>query len=430
MKTLKTIGLLFLITVLSVVACKKDDDTVEPSTGTLFGVVSELSTDQAIEGVRIIVYNSDTDSPTGNTYSTDAGGNFRIELEPGNYYLKLGKQGYENNPVAGISPVSVGVSAGNETESNYKMQASSINNGGYITGNITSDGNAVAGALVVVSSGSNAFSSVSDVNGTYYIYNIPSGSYTVTAFIAEYTSSQVSVSVSENAESKTDDISLTAGASGQVSGTVTFLATENGEVDVTLTHPITKETIPGLVANTINGSYTITGVPNGTYIARASFKNDSYVVDPDWIVKNGEPVVSISGNSVSRDFSVTGAVGLISPSNSTDEATPIEINTNNPEFSWQAYSSVSDYVIEVTDINGNLIWGGFTVDGSTISKNVSIPKSATSVTFNSDGSANSDLNAGIIYRWRIYASKDDSKDANGWILISVSEEQKGLFIIK
>jgi len=87
-------------------------------------------------------------------------------------------------------------------------------------------------------------------------------------------------------------------------------------------------------------------------------------------------------------------------------------------------------VIEVSDINGNLIWGGFTVNGSSITKNATIPKSSTSITFNSDGSAKSSLSPGIIYRWRVYASKDDSKDENGWILISVSEEQKGLFIIK
>jgi len=50
--------------------------------------------------------------------------------------------------------------------------------------------------------------------------------------------------------------------------------------------------------------------------------------------------------------------------------------------------------------------------------------------FNSDGNASSTLKSNNTYRWRIYSSKDDNSSSTGWKLISVSEEQRGLFIIK
>ncbi|HEY4789303.1 MAG TPA: hypothetical protein VIH57_24805, partial [Bacteroidales bacterium] len=226
------------------------------------------------------------------------------------------------------------------------------------------------------------------------------------------------------------DITMTTGASGNVSGSVSFLATNNGEVDVTLTNPLTKETIPGLVTKTQGGTYNIAKVPDGTYIVRASYVNDSYVVDPDWILKNGEPMVTVAGNTITQNFSVTGAVRLVSPTNDSTTTKPIEVTGSTPTFTWLAYSSTSDYVIEVSDINGNVIWGGFAKNGATITKNISIPKGQFSIVFNSDGNASSTLKSNNTYRWRIYSSKDDNSSSTGWKLISVSEEQRGLFIIK
>jgi hypothetical protein len=76
---------------------------------------------------------------------------------------------------------------------------------------------------------------------------------------------------------------------------------------------------------------------------------------------------------------------------------------------------------------GIVIWGGFGKVNDAIVKNIIIPSSSTSVTFNSDGKAAiSDLVPGRVYRWRIYASKDDQNSPVGWTLISASEDQAGL----
>lgn len=310
------------------------------------------------------------------------------------------------------------------------MQTSSITNGGSISGKVTSGGNALSGVLVAASNGTTGYSSVTGTDGTYYIYNVPAGTYQVQGALSNYNSTTVSVSVMASTESSGKDITMTSGATGVVSGTISFLATNNGEVDVTLTNPLTKQTIPGLVTKTQGGIYSIGKVPDGTYIARASYANDGYVVDPDWILKNGEPTVSISGSTITQNFSVTGAVRLVSPTNDSTTTKPIEVIGSTPTFTWLAYSSTSDYVIEVSDINGTIIWGGFTKGISTITKNIVIPKSQLSIVFNSDGKATSTLKSKNTYRWRIYSSKDDNSSSTGWKLISVSEEQRGLFIIK
>ncbi|MCH7534454.1 MAG: carboxypeptidase regulatory-like domain-containing protein, partial [Bacteroidetes bacterium] len=221
------------------------------------------------------------------------------------------------------------------------------------------------------------------------------------------------------------DLTLADGASGSVSGTVTFLATQNIEVDVSLTHPLTKESIPGLNTTTSSGKYSIANVPDGKFLARASFVNDAKVMDPDWIVKNGEPFVIVSSNAVTRDFSVTGAIAVVSPTNVFTSTTPVE-TTTTPTFEWDKYSSTSDYVIEVRNANGILIWGGFSPDWS--KKNIVIPSSQNTVLYDFDASATEPLVVGKTYRWRVYASKDAGGGAS-WDLISASEEQMGLFKI-
>jgi len=424
-----SLSILFLLSVL-LFSCGKDDDDKKATTGKLTGVITDYISSETLTDVHIIVFNATTNAPTDFSGVTDSEGSYSFDLEPGVYYLKLSKQGYTDIPAIGVSPVTVTVELDTEVESNYKMQQSAVLNGGYITGTVTSEGNGLGGVLVVASNGTIGCSSVTDADGNYYIYNVPAGTYSVQGLIAGYNSIELNIEVVENTENSDSDIELTTGATGILSGSVTFLATENGIVDVTLTHPLTKETIPGLTTETVGTTYTLNNIPDGTYIARASYANDTYVVDPDWIVKNGEPVVTLDGSATTLDFSVTGAVEVVSPASDTETAKPAEITETAPVFTWTAYSSVSDYIIEVSDVNGNVIWGGFTNESGTITKNIIIAKSQLSIQYNADGNASEELQEGNTYRWKVYASKDDTKEATGWKLISVSEEQKGLFTIK
>lgn len=416
---------LLLIFLVFGTSCKKEEE--KPTKGKIEGYVRDLNTNTAISEVRVIVFNANTNSPTGESIMTDSEGFYQIELEPETYYLKLYKLGYEDIPARGISPLPISVEVGATNYNDFDMVPSSITDGSIISGVVNPGETPEGGVLVVAENGDHAFSTVSDAKGNYYIYNVPAGNYEVKGWKAGFNSTVQSITVQQSSEIADVNLELTGDATATVSGTITFLATGNSEVDVSLVHPITKETIPGLSTKTVGASYTLPNVPDGTYIGRASFENDSIVMDPDWIVKNGgEPEAVVAGANLTLDFSVTGAVNLLSPTNPSESVQPVEVRLDTLRFTWEQYPSSSDYVIEVINSSGIVIWGGFSSDWS--QKNIAIPSSQTSVEYNFDASASDDLEIGKTYRWRIYASKDDNS-VSGWRLISASEEQMGLIKI-
>lgn len=408
-------------------SCSKDDP--EPATGKLTGTVADALTSAALAGVNVIVFSADDNAPTGTTLITDASGNYEAELAPGNYYSKFYKQSYNSVPPAGMEAVAFTIVSGSAIDQPAEMFPSSVLNGGFISGKVTSGSSAVGGVLVVATANEQAFSSVTDKDGAYVIFNVPAGTYSVKGFVAGMNSDVASAVVNSNTESSGIDVALTTGASGSLTGSIKNLATGNLDVDISLVHPLTKETIPGLTTKSSNLNYTITNIPDGIYFARATFRNDQRVMDPDRIAKFGEPQVEfIGGNSAELAFDITGSVTVNSPSNEATTNQPIEVTSTTPTFQWAAYSSTSDYVIEVIDATtGTVVWGGFDKSGENPVKNIVIPSSQTSIQFNSDGNAAiAELVPGRIYRWRVFASKNDQNSTTGWTLISASEDQLGL----
>ena len=425
---MRIINKIFLsLIVLAFVAGCKDKNKDK---GIFSGTVIDAATTEALEGVLITIFNNNTNAPVGASVTTDADGIFSIAMDPGTYYAKLTKQGYLDVPPRGIAALAFDIVVEGEEIHDYEMialeGASSL---GWASGQVTDGTVGLGGALVILEAGGKAFSAVTDQEGYYEVYNVPGATYQAKGWLAGYNSASVSVTVSANTESQYNDITLTAGATGSVTGAVKHLATDNKEVDVALIHPVTGESIPGLDTFTEGLTYTISEVPDGFYLARATFKNDDRVMDPDAITKFGEPEVTISGgNSIEVVFDLTNSVTLNTPTNTTD-LIPVEVATTTPTFEWTGYSSTSDYVVEVVDAaTGNVVWGGFTNSAGAITKNGPlIPSGTHSVAYNSDGSATiATLIPGKIYRWRIYASKDVVSSGT-WKLISASEDQKGLF---
>src|SRR6187402_259231 len=104
MKKLFKFSLFLLALSIFNVSCSDDDNDTVATTGTLKGIVTDAENSEALPNVRIIVFNADTNSPSGKTVLTTGDGSYNIQLKPGSYYLKLSKQGYQDIPVAGISP--------------------------------------------------------------------------------------------------------------------------------------------------------------------------------------------------------------------------------------------------------------------------------------------------------------------------------------
>ncbi len=419
----------FIVALLMVVifsSCKKDE---ENPNGFAEGQVTEFSTNVGLENVLITVVNSNENLPIQTT-TTNAEGNFSLELLPGSYYLRLSKQGYQSIPPKQIAPVPFNIVQGSTQPLNYEMSPALNAVTGWITGSVKEGSNPISGALVVATSGDLAVSAISDNEGNYVINNVPTGSFEVKAWLSGYNSDTQPASVAVDQATEGVNLTLTSGASGVFKGQIKNLATDNKDVDIALVHPITGETIPGLVTFSAGQTFQINNVPSGIYIARATYENDNRVMDPDRIAKFGEPIVEINSNTVELSFDITNSVTINSPTNSATEIVPMEITSITPTFKWTPYSSTSDYVIEVSDVNGNVIWGGFSVVDGLPSKNVSIPSSQTEVVYNFDGSANpAELTPGKVYRWKVYASKNDVNSTTGWTLISASEDQLGIIKI-
>lgn len=415
----------FVASAILLTSCKKDEE--QPTTGKLEGYVKDVETNTAVSEVKILVFDANTNSPTGESYYTNGDGFYQIETLPGTFYLKLSKLGYESIPGKNMSPLPLTVERGLSTSADFELTPSTVVDGSIVNGVVKSGDEGTGGVLVVAEDGTNSYSTVSDAQGNYSIYNIPAGTYTIKGWLAGFNSSSEAINVEASSELNDINLELTSDANSMVSGAISFLATENSDVDVALVHPVTKETIPGLTTRTSQGIYTMQNVPNGTYIGRASFANDSLVMDPDWIVKMGEPIVTINDADVELDFSVTGAVSVINPTNPASSTQPVEVSLDTLNFSWEPYPSSSDYVIEVINTSGVVIWGGFSNNWT--EKNVEIPSSTTTVEYNFDNSASAPLEPGKTYRWRIYASKIDLRSDTGWNLISVSEDQMGLIKI-
>jgi hypothetical protein len=435
MKRKSNIALVFILIATTIFfSCKKNSDT-QPTTGQVKGIVKDATTSSPLENVSVIVFNADNNSPIGQTLKTNASGEFSADLVPGNYFLKFSRQGYYPVPPPSLEAVPFAISLSLITQNDAEMFPASATTAGWITGKVTSNGSPVQGALVVAANGQNniAFSTSSDQNGDYSIFNVPVGSFNVQAYMSTYNSNTVAASVTANTGITGINITLDKTATATLTGNIRNLAIDNKDVDITFVHPITKETIPGLTTTSTNLAYSLSNIPNGSFIARASYKNDMRVMDPDRIAKFGEPVVTVSGGTCSPStltFDVTGPVTLNAPTNPLTTTVPVNATTR-PTFQWTAYPSTTDYVIEVMDAStGQVVWGGFDKSGPLPVKKIIIPGNQTSIVYNSNGTATiSDLVPGKIYRWRVYASKNDVTSSTGWTLISTSEDQVGLIKI-
>jgi hypothetical protein len=417
---------IFLLSVIVFYGCGDDDPVVNPY-ARINILVKSAADSSVVTGANVILYNA----ANGNALSRSSSGNDGVavfeNVDPGSFFIKITAQNFNELPPSNISSVPFSASAGQSASVTYFLtpqpgQLGSIN--GYVNPKID-------GVMVKASDGINSYSTYTGPDGYYALFNLTYGTYTLSAFKTGYKSTDgQSVTLSQSQPSAVKDIPVTSVSGSSLKGAVTFLAVENGIVDVSLLDRGTEAAINGLAtAIDSNRLYNLSGIPKGEYIAWASFRNDGYVMDPDWIFKNpgGLNISFVSDTgSQSLNFSVTGAVTLIAPTNIPAEILPVEADSSAPLFSWTAYPQAKEYIIEVRNLNGDLLWGGYNSDGTI--RHAQIPKSSTSVRFNFDGSASSQLVKGQVYQWKIYADNDDA--ANIQTLLSRSEDLMGLFYIK
>jgi hypothetical protein len=409
--------------------CSGESNPTEPekTTGTLKTNILNAVNSNAIAGANVILYNADNNEAILRK-SSDGSGICSFKCDPGNYFVRISAQGYNPSPPEHNTPVPFAVDKGETISRDFSLEPLSVLQPGKISGDVAP---VVNNVLIVAEDNTGLrFSTVTGPDGYFVLFNLPYGTYTLAAYKAGYEAeAKPERTLTSNSSSATTTINIKEVSGATLDGKITFLASENSVVDVSLVDPQTFSAIPGLstMSETSGLTYKLNQIPSGTFLAWASFRNDGYVMDPDWIFKNpGVLEVNFAnGDTVGLDFSVTDAIIVNSPTNPADSIYAVVADSTFPTFDWDEYPSAKEYIIEVRKMNGQIIWGGYNQDG--LINHQKIDAQTSSVVFNFDGSASENLKTGEIYQWKVYA--DDDRTTGVQTLISASEDLMGIFVI-
>ena len=429
------ISAIMVTVVILVAGCGGDDDPVAPPPPpdpTILKVVIRSSADSSLVGnSNVVLYQAENNQAVLRGM-TDADGTVYFDVEVGNYFLNISAQGFDSVPPENIAPIPFFVAAEDTTVEGLLLNVlENAGSAGYVQGFINPARN---NFLILAESQTDQekYATVSGPDGFFVLYNLPYGTYDMDALKSGYQMDEpVTASISAQAEVDTVMIQVSEYQGSVLKGSVTFLASNNSTVDITLLDPETRAVIPGLsVMSGVSGlNYRMIEIPDGTYLAWASLKNDGYVIDPDWLFKNpgGLDISFATSDSMELNFSVTGAVTLISPTNPADSTFAFMADSQVPVFRWMPYSSAKEYFIEVKDQSGNVLWGGFEADGTV--NHGFIGAAADSVIYDFDNQPGTPaLVPGQIYQWKLWADKG-SPGENSIVdeMISSSEDLRGIF---
>lgn len=434
-----TIPVVMYSILLLIMSCSDDNPTNQSPAATFSGYVLNSADSSGIKGASIVVWNVNTNAPVTRTF-TDNTGYYIISVEPESYYVKASAQDFFPSPLKNGSALPFQLIANTVIQKDIYLRADSLSTGaGSISGTVMTlspTNKGIGGVLIVATDTTepqSSFSGTSGHDGFYVIFNITPGTYDMHCYRAGYRqiTTSVKVKVSADSQNSSNNIVIQQNTNYSMDGQISFLATNNSQVDITLIHPTSREVIPGLSTfNETNGNtYSISQVPSGTYVAWASFRNDTYVMDPDALFKSGLPYVKLSASNpdTSINFNVTGALQIVSPTNHPDTILPRAVATFEPTFTWiktPSYASAKEYIVEVCDSYGESIWGGF--DSLGVIRHPRISSGDTmKVIFNFDSSASAPLHDKMVYQWKVFA--DNSAEPNVQTLLSVSEDLMGLF---
>lgn len=285
---------------------------------------------------------------------------------------------------------------------------------GAIHGKVAANPTA-ANALVVAEVGGKGFSTFSDRDGAYTIFNVPVGDATVAAYALGYNYEPGSAAVAAGKDVEVN-LALSQEAASTVSGSVQIVNGQQGTVTsvILVVASTFNETIargeappgfrapePGVSPN-ISGAFSIAGVPAGRYAVLAAFENDFLVRDESSIGGTAivyQDVAAAQDVTIGTGFKVTGSVDVVSPG-----AMAPEMVTGTPTFKWVDDSSEDRYEVTVFDAYGNVTWQGGT------------PKSVVTLTYGGPA-----LKSGMYYQFRVRSIKDPAET------ISRSEDLKGVF---
>jgi hypothetical protein len=398
------------------------------------GRVFDLETDDDIGSARVSALDANG-SPASSVALSDSDGTYALSIsavrddegEPvrADVTLRADASGYVSFPSGVRTALPIDLSAASASDDGWTVALPSTDLGlveqpdGTGTASVhgtvetTQDG---AGVLVVVEQGGEGTTAIADLDGSYAVFNLASGSADVTAYARGASYEREVVDLEDDAATEVD-LARIDDATGTVAGNVQIVNAPGGAmtsvilvVESTFDDVLARgEMPPGLRAPSppqdpnVSGDYAITGVPAGRYVLLASFENDDLVRDPDTSI-GGTQIQHIevaSGQTVSAEgFKVTEALGLTSPGSDAPEMV-----TEAPLLRWEDDSSEDAYSVEVFDALGQLVWSE-EIDG--------VSGDDPSLLYGGP------LESGMYYQFRVTSIKDG-------VPISRTEDLRGVF---
>lgn len=371
--------------------------------------VIDAATAAPIEGAEVVL------TEEGKTRRADAAGKIDVELKPGAYRYRAQALGHVSAPRPGYRARLEVITATTTTVLIRLEPRPGAPGNATLAGRVTQGGAPVSGALVVAVS-AQSFFSYTDGSGAYQIPGVAPNLYQVRALLARRTSAgggraNVLIAAGDNKSDLNIDLvdDLGATLSGQLQGSL-----RTGTSTITLIEENTGAVVPGLSTRADFGTqYSIAGIPVGTYRIAAALEDDGITYDPQWLLDRGLPMVTVDNASpkmIDLKFSSNAIRGIMPATTSTVVAPVV--------FRWPSVQDADFYVIEVRDVMGQLLWGGF--DSQRRARDPITGR--TMVTFGGP----QPLMPGALYSWRVFSAKY-VVTGQQFNLISVSEELGGEF---
>lgn len=284
----------------------------------------------------------------------------------------------------------------------------------------------VAGLLVVATGAAGTFTAVTDLSGHFTIFNLPDGEYDIKAYGAFAQMDQGTITVAGEevagvALSEMDEATTT------VSGNIQIVNAPGGSVtsvilvvEDTFNETAARGEVPrGLRAPSsgtvsIDGDFTIEGVPEGNYIVLAAYENDELVRDPDTnIAGTGFVRIEVKGGEdtfdIADSFKVTEALTIVGPGTDGPEAVD-----SLPTLEWADDSSEDWYDVYVYDAFGDEVWSSIEIPGVSGSDTVAVEY---------DGP----LDPGMYYQFRVTSWRQPG--GGDPAPISTTEDLRGVFYL-
>ena len=414
------------------------------------GNVSNSADGSVVAGARVIALDING-SPVSNVATTDSSGNYELTVfvtrasdgipATEDFTLRADAAGFMTFPSGLQQPIPVNTSIATAEDNKFVITSSLTNlrlipvetgtGTASIHGKVELPENSLGALVVAESSSTTGFNAIADRSGDYKIFNLSAGDYTVRGYVkdANYTPVNITLTGSPDAEV---NLSLNSDPTATFNGSVQIVNPTGGSVtsvilvvESTFNENIIRGAMPpGLRAPpppdlpNITGSFTITGIPAGSYVALAAFENDGLVRDPDTCI-GGTLIFKpsfVAGETVdmSQGFKITGALAVISPGADLPEG----ISTTTRTFKWEDDSSEDNYDIVVFDSFGNKIW------------ETSIPgvsSGTPEVTY-----AGPALETGLYYQFRATSTKASGRPCavSGKEELSQTEDLKGVFYVQ